>query len=153
MSGLTEKIVLILFCMVLGRFLTWQAPVDAEAARRLGAPALAALYSIGTSVLLVFVFALVTVRQLPSLDAIAEAPWRAWIGGITGAVFVIGALVVVPRTGSVVFLLSVIAGQLIGAITADGFGMWGLQNVTISPMKWLALALVTCGAVTFHLSD
>ena len=142
MSGLTEKIVLILFCMMLGLFLTWQAPVNAEAARRLGAPALAALYSIGTSVLLVFVFALFTVRQLPSLEAIAEAPWWAWIGGITGAVFVIGALVVVPRTG-----------QLIGAITADGFGMWGLQSVTISPMKWLALALVTCGALTFHLSD
>lgn len=150
---MVEKIVLILFCMMLGLFLTWQAPVNAEAARRFGAPALAALYSIGTSVLLVFVFALFTVRQLPQLSDLAEAPWWAWIGGITGAVFVIGALVVVPRTGSVVFLLSVIAGQLIGAITADSFGMWGLPSVTISPMKWVALALVTCGAVTFHLSD
>ena len=102
---------------------------------------------------MVALFAAFSVTTLPDWSMLGDAPWWAWIGGITGAVFVAGALVVVPRTGSVVFLLSVICGQLIGAITADRFGMWGLQAITISPMKWLALALVTGGALTFHLSD
>jgi bacterial/archaeal transporter family-2 protein len=153
MTDLVERIGLIFVCVTLGVFLTWQAPVNAEAARRLGSPALAALYSIGTSTLLVFIFAIIVVKELPKIDLIHEAPWWTWIGGITGAVFVAGALLIVPRTGSVVFLVSVIAGQLIGAITADRFGMWGLQAITISPLKWLALSLVISGAVTFHLSD
>ena len=44
MSDVFERGLLILFCVMLGLFLTWQGPVNAEAARRLGSPALAAVY-------------------------------------------------------------------------------------------------------------
>jgi bacterial/archaeal transporter family-2 protein len=59
----------------------------------------------------------------------------------------------VPKTGSVLFLLSVILGQMIGAVTADGFGLWGLKETSISPMKIVAMLLVLAGAVTFHLGE
>ncbi|MCB5177431.1 MULTISPECIES: DMT family transporter [Microvirga] len=152
-DGLLAKIPLILVCVVLGVFLTWQGPVNAEAARRLGSPALAALLSISMSVVLVLAFAIFTVRERPDWSQVGAAPWWTWIGGITGAVFVVGSLLVVPKTGSVLFLLSVILGQMIGAITADGFGLWGLRETTISPMKILAMGLVLAGAVTFHLGE
>jgi uncharacterized membrane protein YdcZ (DUF606 family) len=42
---------------------------------------------------------------------------------------------------------------MIGAVTADGFGLWGLRETTISPMKILAMLLVLAGAITFHLGD
>ncbi len=147
------RIPLILICICLGVFLTWQGPVNAEAARRLGSPALAAVLSLSMSVALVVAFAIVTVRGRPDWSQIAAAPWWTWIGGITGAVFVVGSLLVVPKTGSVLFLLSVILGQMIGAITADGFGLWGLQQTSISPVKIAAIGLVLAGAVTFHLGD
>ncbi|RDI56799.1 DMT family transporter [Microvirga subterranea] len=153
MDGSIAKIPLILVCVVLGIFLTWQGPVNAEAARRLGSPALAAVLSIGMSVILVVIFALFTVKDKPDWSHAATAPWWTWIGGITGAVFVVGSLLVVPKTGSVLFLLSVILGQMIGAVTADGFGLWGLRETSISPMKILAMLLVLAGAVTFHLGE
>ena len=153
MDGSLTKIPLIVVCVVLGIFLTWQGPVNAEAARRLGSPALAAVLSLTMSFALVVVFALFTVRDRPEWAEVAAAPWWIWIGGITGAVFVIGSLLVVPKTGSVLFLLSVILGQMIGAVTADGFGLWGLKETTISPAKILAMLLVLAGAVTFHLGD
>lgn len=153
MDGSLTKIPLILVCVVLGVFLTWQGPVNAEAARRLGSPALAAVLSLTMSVVLVVVFALLTVREMPGWSQVTAAPWWIWIGGITGAVFVIGSLLVVPKTGSVLFLLSVILGQMIGAVTADGFGLWGLKQTSINPMKFLAMMLVLAGAVTFHLGD
>lgn len=153
MDGPIAKIPLILVCVVLGVFLTWQGPVNAEAARRLGSPALAAVLSLGMSVVLVVIFALFTVREKPDWGLAAASPWWTWIGGITGAVFVVGSLLVVPKTGSVLFLLSVILGQMIGAITADSLGLWGLQQTSISPMKILAIALVLAGAITFHLGD
>jgi bacterial/archaeal transporter family-2 protein len=153
MEGLHTRIPLVLICVVLGIFLTWQGPVNAEAARRLSSPALAAVLSLSVSVVLVVLFALLTARTKPDWAEIAAAPWWTWIGGITGAVFVVGSLLVVPKTGSVLFLLSVILGQMIGAVTADGFGLWGLRETSISPMKLLAMALVLAGAVTFHLGD
>jgi len=153
MDGPNAKLPLILVCIVLGVFLTWQGPVNAEAARRLGSPALAAVLSLGMSVLLVLIFALFTVRETPDWGLAAASPWWTWIGGITGAVFVIGSLLVVPKTGSVLFLLSVILGQMIGAVTADGFGLWGLKETSISPMKIAAMLLVLAGAVTFHLGE
>jgi transporter family-2 protein len=152
-DGLIARIPLILVCVSLGVFLTWQGPVNAEAARRLGSPALAAVLSLSASVVLVVAFAIFTVRDKPDWSQAAAAPWWTWIGGITGAVFVVGSLLVVPKTGSVLFLLSVILGQMIGAITADSFGLWGLQETSISPMKILAIALVLAGAITFHLGD
>jgi len=153
MDGLHTRIPLILICVVLGVFLTWQGPVNAEAARRLGSPALAAVLSLSMSVVLVILFALLTARTKPDWTEVAAAPWWTWIGGITGAVFVVGSLLVVPKTGSVLFLLSVILGQMIGAVTADGFGLWGLRETTISPMKLVAMGLVLAGAITFHLGD
>jgi transporter family-2 protein len=153
MDGLLTRLPLVLVCVVLGVFLTWQGPVNAEAARRLGSPALAAVLSLSISVILVVFFAIVTIRAKPDWTQMADAPWWTWVGGITGAVFVVGSLLVVPKTGSVLFLLCVILGQMIGAVTADGFGLWGLRETSISPMKILAMALVLAGAVTFHLGD
>jgi uncharacterized membrane protein YdcZ (DUF606 family) len=42
---------------------------------------------------------------------------------------------------------------MVGAVTADGFGLWGLRETSISPMKIFAMVLVLAGAVTFHLGD
>jgi transporter family-2 protein len=152
-DGFFARLPLVFVCVVLGVFLTWQGPVNAEAARRLGSPALAAVLSLSMSVILVIFFAVVTIRTKPDWTQMASAPWWTWIGGITGAIFVVGSLLIVPKTGSVLFLLSVILGQMIGAVTADGFGLWGLQETSISPMKILAMALVLAGAITFHLGD
>lgn len=149
----TTRLLLLAIAMALGVFLTWQAPINAEASRRLASPPLAALLSLTLSFSLVLLFALVTVRTLPDLSRIAAAPWWVWIGGVAGAFFVIGSLLIVPKTGSVLFLLAVILGQMIGALTADGFGLWGLRETPISTMKLLAVGLVLAGAVTFNLAE
>ncbi|MHB2166367.1 DMT family transporter [Alsobacter sp. R-9] len=140
-------------CLVLGLLLTWQAPVNAEAARRLGSPAFAAMLSIGLSFLLVTVFVAVTVGFRPDVAAMRAGPWWAWLGGITGAVFVMGALLIVPHTGTFVYVMSVIAGQMIGAVTADRFGLFGLPVVELDSAKIVGILLVLSGVLTFHLSE
>ena len=72
---------------------------------------------------------------------------------ISAAVFIIGAIFVVQRTGNFVLVASVIAGQMIGALAADKFGMWGLPQVEINATKLAAVGLVLAGALVFHLSE
>ncbi len=103
--------------------------------------------------MLVVTFALMTVRAKPDWSEIASAPWWTWIGGIAGAVFVVAAAVIVPKTGSVLFLLAVVLGQMLGAIVADTYGMWGLAVQPISLTKLVGVSLVLAGAVVFNLSN
>lgn len=153
MTDVFAKAAWIAVAVLMGLLLTWQSPVNAEAARRFGSPVLAGMLSIGGSFLLLTLFALFTVRSLPSAASLAAMPWWAWIGGITGAVFIIGAIFVVQRTGNFVLVASVIAGQMIGALAADKFGLWGLPQVEINATKIAAVGLVLAGAMVFHLSE
>lgn len=147
-----SRLPLLVVAVVLGAILVWQAPINAEAARRLNSPALAGMLSVSVSLVLVVAFALMTVRVKLDWSQIASAPWWTWIGGIAGAVFVVGAAIIVPKTGSVLFLLAVVLGQMLGAIVADTFGMWGLPVQPISLAKLAAVGLVLAGAVVFQLS-
>ncbi len=110
------------------------------------------MLSIGLSFLLITIFVLITVGIRPNLAELRAGPWWAWLGGITGAVFVMGALVIVPHTGTFVYVMSVIAGQMIGAVTADKFGLFGLPVVELDAAKIVGIVLVLSGVLTFHLS-
>ncbi len=153
MTEVLAKAGWIFVAVLMGVMLTWQSPVNAEAARRFGSPLLAGMMSIGLSFLLLSVFALFTLRGLPGREAVASMPWWAWLGGITGAFFIICAVYVVQHTGNFVLVASVIAGQMVGALAADKFGMWGLPQVEISAPKLAAVGLVLAGAMVFHLSE
>ena len=103
LHDLVSRLPLIIIAVLLGVIFAWQTPINAEAARRLGSPVLAGVLSISLSLVLVVTFALMTVRAKPDWSEIASAPWWTWIGGIAGAVFVVAAAVIVPKTGSVLF--------------------------------------------------
>jgi len=153
LHDLVSRLPLIIIAVLLGVIFAWQTPINAEAARRLGSPVLAGVLSISLSLVLVVTFALMTVRAKPDWSEIASAPWWTWIGGIAGAVFVVAAAVIVPKTGSVLFLLAVVLGQMLGAIVADTYGMWGLAVQPISLTKLVGVSLVLAGAVVFNLSN
>lgn len=152
-GDLTVRLPLILICVGLGVLLTWQAPINAEAARRLSSPVLAALLSLTVSLLLVALAMLASVRTAPTMANLGGAPWWMWIGGFCGAIFLVASLMIVPRIGTVAFLLAVIFGQMIGAILADGFGLFGLQAQPFSLGKIGGAAIVLVGAVVYQLSD
>ncbi len=147
------KIGWIAICVAIGLVLTWQAPVNAEAARRLGSPLSAALLSLSFSAVLILAALTVVGAAKPSLAEVASAPWWAWCGGVIGAMFVLGGLLIVPRTGSILFVMSIVTGQMIGAVMIDRFGMWGMEAMPLSTTKLLAIGVVLAGVVAFHLSE
>jgi bacterial/archaeal transporter family-2 protein len=73
----------------------------------------------------------------PLGDALARAPWWAWVGGLLGAVYVLATIIVIPRLGAATTVGLILAGQVIASIVIDHFG---LIRVTVHELNIPRLA-------------
>ena len=90
---------LLVTAILLGMGLGIQAPINAWIGKRLGSPYWGAGFSISISLVVILLFVFIMVRTIPSAQTIWNAPWWVWLGGIFGAMFVAGAIVLGPRMG------------------------------------------------------
>jgi transporter family-2 protein len=131
--------------VVAGFFMSVQAPTNAILGKASGSAVVAAFISflIGTLALGATIAAGPGRLLAPELRGV---PWYAWLGGLYGAFFVAVAAFGAPRIGIGPLLTAVIAGQLIGAIILDHYGVLGLARQPVSPEKLAGAALVLIGA-------
>ena len=132
--------------LIAGVFMSVQAPTNAILGKASGSPVAAAFISflVGT-LALGAVVATGSGRLLaPELRAV---PWYAWLGGLYGAFFVAIAAFGAPRVGVGPLLTAAIAGQLIGAVILDHYGLLGLARQPVSVEKIAGVVLVLVGAV------
>jgi len=129
-----------------GMLMAVQAPTNGLLAKGSGSPILAALISfmVGTVALLLILLATGSIRPLPIVKSL---PWYAWLGGLYGAFFVAMAAVVAPRLGVGALLTAAVAGQLIGALVLDHYGLLGIESRPATLTRILGLLLVFAGAV------
>src|SRR5262245_42811802 len=62
---------------------------------------------------------------LPSASVAARIPWWAWSGGVFGAIFIGLAILLVPQLGAAAFIALLVAGQMIGSVIIDHYGLLG----------------------------
>jgi len=84
---------------------------------------------------------------LPEMAKIATAPWWAWVGGLLGAFFVTSAIFLVKPMGSANYVATMIAGQFIGTMIIDHFGLMGLNVHSFSLGRGVGLLLMVAGIV------
>jgi bacterial/archaeal transporter family-2 protein len=84
---------------------------------------------------------------VPSLAAIAGAPWWAWTGGILGGVFILLSIVLLPHLGSATLIALIVAGQMLAAVALDHFGAFGLAQHPVSTARLIGAALIIAGVV------
>jgi len=142
MNAATIPLALAMFA---GVFMAVQAPTNAILGKATGSPVVAAFISflVGTIALGAAVAAGSGRLLAPELRAV---PWYAWLGGLYGAFFVAIAAFGAPRIGVGPLLTAAIAGQLLGAVLLDHFGMLGLARQPVSAEKLAGVALVLLGA-------
>lgn len=108
-------------------------------------PYLAATIS---SVLIVFVFAslfAIIPRPLPTAQGLAQMPWWAPIGGITGAVAVFAGLLFVTRIGAGPFNGLVITANILCSLAIDHFGLFNMPVHAINAWRVLGGILMVGG--------
>ena len=136
----------VLVAVLIGFTLSFQPIINSASASVLNSAFAAATFSLLLSAITVFV--LFCLNGAPTqASQLLQLPWWALLGGLFGAAFVSGGIILVPIMGAAAFFLCLIAGQLAGSVFADTIGAFGIEPQALSPRKLAGVALAFAGVV------
>jgi transporter family-2 protein len=81
-----------------------------------------------------------------NLRGVADASWWELTGGLMGAFFVTMTIIAVPRMGTAAVMAIVIAGQLTTGALLDQMGLFGLRQMSMTPLRGIGMLLLCLGA-------
>ena len=147
-----QAALLTLVALVGGAMIALQAPINAEAASRLGNPLAAATMSFCVGTLALILVTVLFARHATNLGAVKEMPLYMLIGGgLLGAMYVTITLVLAPKIGIAAVMALGIAGQLGAALLLDRFGMFDLMERGLTSGRIGGAVLVLVGALMVRL--
>ncbi len=91
-------------------------------------------------------------EPVPTVEAVARAPWYAWLGGLLGALYIVGAVFIAPRIGAAALVALIVVGQMLTALAFDHFGILGIPVHAVSWARLAGAALLIAGAALVCLS-
>jgi len=80
-------------------------------------------------------------------SAVAQNRWLSWSGGIFGAIYIAVSIFLLPRFGAATVIGLIVAGQMLGSLAFDQFGLFGLQTHTLSPVRLIGAVFLVAGVV------
>ncbi len=75
-----------------------------------------------------------------------RSPAWMWLGGVMGLTVVFSITFAQPRIGATATIGILIAGQLVMGALIDRFGLFGVDQIAISPARMAGIALLGIGA-------
>ncbi len=140
-----DKGLALLLTVVAGGLIALQAPINAELGRSTGSlPAALVSFAIGTVALASIV---VLSGKAGGLSSSFDVSWYYLIGGCLGAIYVTNALITVSVIGAGGVAAATIAGQLTASVAIDRLGLFGLDQVALSPARITGVVLLIVGTV------
>jgi transporter family-2 protein len=141
-------LVLTLCALGAGALISLQAPINAEAAVRLGNPIAASTLSFCVGTVALIAITGLFLRQDVDLAALKTMPHYILLsGGLLGAMYVTANLMLAPRIGVAALIALGISGQLVAALLLDRFGLFGLIERDLSVGRAGGAAMVVAGAL------
>ena len=126
-----------------GGLIALQAPINAGLGRSTGGlPAAFVSFAVGTVALLAIV---VLSGKAGGLGSTFEVSWYYLVGGLLGAVYVTNALIAVSAIGAGGVAAATVTGQLTASVAIDRLGLFGLDQVALSPERLLGVGLLLAG--------
>ncbi len=135
----------LLATLAVGALVALQPPVNAELGRRTTDLA-AAFFSVSVSFLVLGVV-LLLFGDPGSLSKIRDVPLGYLSGGVYGAVFVAVSLVTVRYLGAGTTIAALVCAQLLVAAALDHYGVLGLDQVSLSPVRLIGIAALIAGTI------
>jgi transporter family-2 protein len=138
--------------LLTGVALVLQPVANSRLASLLGATLWAAGVSATFTAILIFASATV-LSGAPHLDDLfGRSSWLSWMGGVLGAVSLVGLTYSMPRIGAAAMLVLVVAAQTVTAFVVDRSGLLETP-APISPGRVIGAMLVLGGVTLFSLSS
>ena len=120
------------------------AAMNAQLGQRLGSPPAAAVVLFTVALLGAVLFATLT-GALPALARLGAQPKHLMLAGLFVLFYVLSVTWVAPRFGVGNAVFFVLLGQMIGASTIDGFGLFGALPRPLSIPRGAGLVLMAAG--------
>ncbi len=145
-------VLLTLVALAAGAMIALQAPINAEAAGRLGHPLAAGTMSFVVSTIVLSALVLLFARGSTNLGALQTMPLYMLLGGgLLGAIYVTVNLIIAPKIGVAAIMALGIAGQLATALFLDRAGLFDLMQRELSMGRVGGAIHVLVGALMLRL--
>ena len=131
--------------LFVGFLLPVQVGINAELARFVNSPLLAALVSFIVGALCLLASVVFLKVPFPGFGKFAVMPVWVWGGGLIGAVVVLGSILAGPKIGMLALVGLLLAGQLVASVLMDYFGWFGFPIQKMSEARWLGILLLIGG--------
>jgi transporter family-2 protein len=128
-----------------------QQALNANLRTALGSATWSGFMSYFIGVICMVALALLLQDPIPSLTTASRIPWFAWSGGLFGAIFIGLGIFLVPQLGAATFFALLIAGQMLGSIAFDHFGVLGVPVHPVSAIRVAGAALLVGGVVLIRM--
>ena len=139
--------VAILIALLLGAGLASQVGINSSLRGALGHPLHATIVNFIVGIAALFAMAAAIGLRTPPGGAFARtSPWM-YAGGLIGAVYVIGTVVLAPKLGAATLMVLIVTGQLVAALVIDHFGWLGFPIHPASWQRLLGVALLVAGVI------
>lgn len=102
-------------------------------------------FFVGEVLLIIIVTILHPKFQLQKING--KNPWWMWLGGIIGALFVLGNVYLVPLIGTGLAVVIVLVGLVTGSLLIDQFGLLASQKNPISFAQIMSLLIMIFGVI------
>lgn len=130
---------------VAGGLIAAQAPINAELGRATGTLAAAFVsFLVGTIALAAVI---VLSGKAGGLTSTFDVSWYYLLGGFLGAIYVFNALVAVSAIGAGGVAAATIFGQLAASVAIDRLGLFGLDEVPLTPERIVGVVLLLAGTI------
>ena len=103
-------------------------------------------FSTAIQLALAFLVVLAVRGGLGGLHHVHRTPVWMWAGGLMGFTVVTAITFAQPRIGATAVIGILIAGQLVMGALIDRFGLFGVEQIAISPARAVGIALLGIGA-------
>lgn len=140
-----DKGLALILTAVAGGLIALQAPINAGLGRATGSlPAALVSFGIGTIALTAIVG---LSGEGGGLGSTFDVSWYYLLGGLLGAVYVTNALIAVSAIGAGGVAAATITGQLVASVAIDRLGLFGLDQVALTPSRIAGVVLLLAGTV------
>jgi transporter family-2 protein len=128
-----------------GGLIALQAPINAGLGKATGSlPAALVSFLVGTVALSAIV---VLSGKAGGLSATFDVNWYYLLGGLFGAVYVTTALIAVSSIGAGGVAAATVTAQLTASVAIDRLGLFGLDQIPLSPERVIGVGLLLAGTV------
>jgi bacterial/archaeal transporter family-2 protein len=140
-----DKGLAVVLTAVAGGLIALQAPINAGLGKATGnLPAALVSFLIGTAALAAIV---ILTGKAGGLSSTFDVSWYYLLGGLLGAIYVFNALVAVAVIGAGGVAAATIFAQLTASVAIDRLGLFGLDEVPLTPERVLGVVLLLAGTI------